>query len=42
VFYSVHGWASSAVTGSLLIYWIIAASVVLFFSGRTVVDRSMD
>jgi hypothetical protein len=28
-FYAVHGWANSAVTGSLIIYWVIAASIVL-------------
>lgn len=28
-FYAVHSWANSAVTGSLLFYWVIAASIVL-------------
>jgi hypothetical protein len=28
-FYAVHSWANSAVTGSFLIYWVIAASIVL-------------
>jgi hypothetical protein len=41
VFYSVHGWANSAVTGSLLIYWIIAVSVVLFFRRRPAAERSV-
>jgi hypothetical protein len=26
-FHAVHGWVNSAVTGSLIIYWVIAASV---------------
>jgi hypothetical protein len=28
-FYAVHSWANSAVTGSFLFYWMIAASIVL-------------
>ena len=33
-FYAVHSWANSAVTGSFLVYWIIAASVVLILPRR--------
>jgi hypothetical protein len=33
-FYAVHSWANSAVTGSLLIYWVIAASVALILPLR--------
>ena len=33
-FYSVHGWANAAVTGSLIIYWLIAASIVLLLPQR--------
>lgn len=28
-FYAVHSWANSALTGSLLIYWVIASSIIL-------------
>jgi hypothetical protein len=28
-FYGVHSWANAAVTGSLILYWMIGASVVL-------------
>lgn len=28
-FYAVHSWANAAVTGSLLMYWVIAASIIL-------------
>lgn len=33
-FYAVHSWANSAVTGSFLFYWIIAASIALLVSRR--------
>jgi len=33
-FYAVHSWANSAVTGSLLVYWMIAASIVLIVARR--------
>jgi hypothetical protein len=33
-FYAVHSWANSAVTGSFLCYWIIAASIVLILARR--------
>jgi hypothetical protein len=33
-FYAVHSWANSAVTGSLLIYWVIAASIALIWARR--------
>ena len=33
-FYSVHGWANSALTGSFLFYWIIASSIVLLRENR--------
>jgi hypothetical protein len=33
-FYAVHSWANSAVTGSLLFYWMIAASIVLMLARR--------
>lgn len=35
-FYAVHSWANSAVTGSFLIYWVIAVSAVLPRSRRVV------
>jgi hypothetical protein len=28
-FYAVHSWANAALTGSLLMYWVIAASIIL-------------
>ncbi len=31
-FYAVHSWANSAVTGSFLFYWVIAASIVLILA----------
>lgn len=37
-FYAVHSWANSAVTGSFLFYWIIAASIVLLARGRDAGD----
>jgi hypothetical protein len=33
-FYAVHSWANSAVTGSFLFYWMIAASIVLIVARR--------
>jgi hypothetical protein len=33
-FYSVHSWANAAVTGSLIVYWLIAASIVLLLPRR--------
>lgn len=33
-FYAVHSWANSAVTGSFLIYWVIAASIALIWARR--------
>jgi len=33
-FYAVHSWTNSAVTGSLLVYWMIAASIVLIVARR--------
>lgn len=33
-FYAVHSWANSAVTGSLLSYWIVAVSIMLILRGR--------
>jgi hypothetical protein len=33
-FYAVHSWANSAVTGSFLFYWVIAASIVLLVQLR--------
>lgn len=33
-FYAVHSWANSAVTGSFLMYWVIAASVALILPLR--------
>jgi hypothetical protein len=29
-FYAVHSWANAAITGSLIIYWVIAVSVSLY------------
>jgi hypothetical protein len=31
-FYSAHGWGNSALTGSLIIWWVLAVSVVLLRS----------
>jgi len=28
-FYSAHGWGNSALTGSLIIWWVLAVSVAL-------------
>lgn len=33
-FYAVHSWANSAVTGSLIIYWVIAVSISLYVRKR--------
>jgi hypothetical protein len=31
-FYSAHGWGNSALAGSLIIWWMLAVSVVLLRS----------
>jgi hypothetical protein len=31
-FYSAHGWGNSALTGSLVVWWVLAVSVVLLRS----------
>jgi len=33
-FYSAHGWGNSALTGSLIIWWILAVSILLLRSTR--------
>jgi len=33
-FYSAHGWGNSALTGSLIIWWVFAVSIVLLRSTR--------
>lgn len=35
VFYAVHSWANSAVTGSLLFYWVFAVSVILMMASAS-------
>lgn len=38
-FYSAHGWGNSALTGSLIIYWIFAASIVLLKKPARVMNQ---